>query len=146
MNFNQPNTILCKPMVTISGQHFLKFEIHNANLTSSFTRQIPALVRVLPLNAILGIIYLKYKLQTTKHKLMQASSDQWLSAIFETHNSNLTSSFTWQILVLVRTLPLNVILKIIYLIHELPSTKHLVSMDTFTISLLQPSLKHFQNL
>ena len=77
---------------------------------------------------------------------MQANSDQQLSAIFEIHNSNLTSSFTWQILALVRTLPLNAILKIIYLIHELPSTKHLVSMDTFTISLLQPSLKHFQNL
>ena len=87
MNFNQPNTILCKPMVTISGQHFLKFEIHNANLTSSFTRQIPALVRVLPLNAILGTIYLKHKLQISKHKLMQANNGQWLSAISQIRNS-----------------------------------------------------------
>ena len=50
-----------------------------------------------------------------------------------------------QIQALVRTLPLNAVLKIIYLIHELPSTKHLVSMDAYTILLLQPLLKHFQN-
>ena len=122
------------------------FESHNSNLTSSFTRQIPALVRVLPLNAVLKIIYLKHELQTTEHKLMQANSDYQLSAIFEIHNSNLTSSFTWQIPALVRVLPLNAVLGIIYLKYKLPSTKHLVSMDAYAISLLQPSLKHFQNL
>ena len=106
--------------------------------------QIQALVRTLPLNAVLKIIYLKHKLQTSKHKLMQANSDQQLSAIFEIHNSNLTSSFTWQIPALVKVLPLNAIHKLIYLKHELPSTKHLVSMDAYTVLLLQPSLKHFR--
>ena len=61
-----PNTSLCKPIVTSSCQQFLKFEFHNSNLTSSFTWQILALVRVLPLNVMLEVIYLKHKLQTTK--------------------------------------------------------------------------------
>ena len=135
MNFSQPNTILCKPMVTISGQHFLKFEIHNTNLTSSFTRQIPALVKVLPLNAVLKIIYLKHKLQQPNTSLCKpivtSSCQQFLK--FEIHNSNLTSSFTWQILALVRVLPLNAMLEVIYLKHKLQTAKHLVSLDAYNL-------------
>ena len=40
----------------------------------SFTWYILALVRVLPLTAMLEIIYLKPELQSTKHNLMQANS------------------------------------------------------------------------
>ena len=96
--------------------------------------QIQALVRTLPLNAVLKIIYLKHKLQTSKHNLMQAHSDQWLPAIFEIQNSNLTSSFTWQIPALVRVLPLNAILKVIYLKHEFQPTNTILCKPMVTIS------------
>ena len=41
----------------------------------SFTWYILALVRVLPLTTMLEIIYLKPKLQSTKHNLVQTNSD-----------------------------------------------------------------------
>ena len=45
----------------------------------------------------------------------------------------------WYILALVRILPLNAILIIIYLKHELQSTKHLVSLDAYNRFILSVS-------
>ena len=92
-------------------------------------RYILALVRILPLNSLLGIIYLKHELQTSNtilcKPIVTSSCQQFLK--FEIHNSILTSSFTWEILALVRVLPITAMPEIIYLKHELQSIKHLVS-------------------
>ena len=97
--------------------------------------QILALVRILPLTGMLEIICLKHKLQHPNTSLCKpvvtSSCQQFLK--FEIHNSNLISSFTWQTLALVRILPLTTMLEIIYLKHELQSTKHLVSPDAYNL-------------
>ena len=129
MNFNQPNTISCKPIVTSSCQQFLKFEIHNSNLSSSFTWQILALVRALPLNAMLEIIYLKHKL--SNNQTQAYASQQWLVVVSNLLNPKfsiriLTTYYAYsrQILAVVRNLPLTVMFEIIYLKHKLQTTKH----------------------
>ena len=102
---------------------------------SSHKWYILALVRVLPLTAMPEIIYLKHELQHPNTSLCKpvvtSSCQQFLK--FEIHNSNLISFFTWQILALVRVLPLTSMLEIIYLKHKLQSTKHLVSLDAYNL-------------